>query len=138
VWGGWGGLSGPEIELSPAITSRSYRIYRGPLDAITGLVFDVEGPMSVGVLVSYGDSDEDQDGMVQSEERELGFYSPSLWWPDDRAWFVHTDVDARSTYIGGSEALIDALLSDPQLEVLPATLDHPFDGLYQGMPRLVE
>jgi hypothetical protein len=41
---------------------------------------------------------------------------PGLWWPKDRAWFVGSDVDLLSTYVGGSEACIAALVSDPDLE----------------------
>jgi hypothetical protein len=41
-----------------------------------------------------------------------------LWWPDDRAWFVGSDVDLRTTYVGGSEACISALLQTEALEVL--------------------
>jgi hypothetical protein len=53
--------------------------------------------------------------------------SPTLWWPDDRAWFVATDIDYPWTYIGGSTELIDEPLADDRLEVLPARLtDKPF------------
>jgi hypothetical protein len=34
---------------------------------------------------------------------------PDLWWPDDRRWFVATDVDFWSLYIGGSRDLITEL-----------------------------
>jgi hypothetical protein len=53
--------------------------------------------------------------------------SPNLWWPEDRAWFVATEIDYAWTYIGGSTELIDELLADDRLEVLPARLtDKPF------------
>ena len=51
--------------------------------------------------------------------------SPNLWWPEDRQWFVATDIDLDSTYVGGSEALIEALSNDPRFEVLPASRDNP-------------
>lgn len=41
---------------------------------------------------------------------------PSLIWPADRAWFVASDVDLDSTYIGGSSVLIDAVLANERLE----------------------
>lgn len=47
------------------------------------------------------------------------FQSPNLWWPEDRAWFVATEIDGYSTYIGGEQACIDALVAHPHLEVLP-------------------
>jgi hypothetical protein len=45
----------------------------------------------------------------------------SLWWPDDHAWCVATDIDLDSTYIGGSESCIEELLSNPALEAAPVT-----------------
>jgi hypothetical protein len=44
----------------------------------------------------------------------------NLWWPDDHAWVVATDVYATSTLIGGSAACIAAVLADDQIEALPA------------------
>jgi hypothetical protein len=48
---------------------------------------------------------------------------PSLWWPDDRAWCVATEIDLMSTYVGGSADAIQALLSNEQIEALPVCAD---------------
>jgi hypothetical protein len=61
------------------------------------------------------------EGSVADAERfEFGegawFQSPTLWWPADRAWFVHTEIDALSTYMGGSRALVDSLVGEQLLE----------------------
>jgi len=40
------------------------------------------------------------------------FDSPALWWPDDRAWFVHTEIDGTSTYVGGARAMIERLVGE--------------------------
>ena len=53
--------------------------------------------------------------------------SASLWWPDDRAWCVATDIDLMSTYVGGSAQCIDAVLSDQRLEAFPVTVDQTVD-----------
>lgn len=37
------------------------------------------------------------------------FRNPDLFWPDDRTWFVATDVDFWSVYVGGDDALITEL-----------------------------
>ena len=37
--------------------------------------------------------------------------SANLWWPDDRAWFVATDIDLMTTYVGGSAAAIADVLA---------------------------
>ena len=48
---------------------------------------------------------------------------PTVLWPTDRAWFVASDPDLDSTYVGGSNALIDSLMSHPELEAWRATAD---------------
>jgi hypothetical protein len=50
---------------------------------------------------------------------------PSLLWPADRAWFVASDTDLDSTYLGGSAALIEALLAHSELEVWPVAPEDP-------------
>jgi hypothetical protein len=49
--------------------------------------------------------------------------SPTLWWPGDRAWLVHTEIDATSTYLGGSNALVDQLVGEQILESFEVTED---------------
>lgn len=48
---------------------------------------------------------------------------PNLWWPDDRAWCVASEIDFGYTYVGGSRALIKEVIANPELEALPAELD---------------
>lgn len=51
-------------------------------------------------------------------------HSPNLWWPDDRAWCVATEIDLAWTYVGGPAALIGDVLATPHLEAQPASPDH--------------
>ena len=53
--------------------------------------------------------------------------SPSMWWPADRSWFVATEVDGYSSYAGGSQAAIAAVLASPVLEALAVTAHTPMD-----------
>lgn len=53
--------------------------------------------------------------------------SPSMWWPADRAWFVATEIDGFSSYVGGSAAAIDAVLESPDLEAIPVTAQTAMD-----------
>jgi hypothetical protein len=71
----------------------------------------LEGPL--GAVGEIGERSNWQ-GRVQFEP-----HSPNLWWPDDGAWCVATDIDLDSTYVGGSIALIDDLLDDAVFEALP-------------------
>lgn len=45
--------------------------------------------------------------------------SPSMMWPEDRAWVLVTEIDFNSTIIAGSRQLVDAICADPLLEALP-------------------
>lgn len=49
--------------------------------------------------------------VTQLEEpgRPEQWHRPDLFWPDDRQWFVATDVDFWSLYIGGDEDFISEL-----------------------------
>ena len=48
--------------------------------------------------------------------------SPSMWWPDDRSWFVSTEIDFTYTYVGGTRECIDAILAHPDIEALRAKI----------------
>jgi hypothetical protein len=56
-------------------------------------------------------------------ESELWDRSASLWWPEDHAWCVATDVDLMTTYVGGSDACVEALIADQELEALRVGVD---------------
>jgi hypothetical protein len=51
--------------------------------------------------------------------------SANLWWPEDRAWFVATDIDLMSTYVGGSAACVADLLAAEGLETAAVPADQP-------------
>jgi hypothetical protein len=80
------------------LPTRNYFLFEGPLTAVGEL----------GAFVTW------DPGGERSFERQ----TPSLWWPDDRAWCVGNEIDSSFTCIGGSRALIDELLARPDLEVL--------------------
>jgi hypothetical protein len=110
LWFGWGDLDVGDdesllVDVSPDVTSsgRRFVLYRGPLRSMTRLRF-------------FGGS----------------FRPPSFWWPEDRAWFVSTEIDAWSTYIGGPASLIGALMAADGFEVLPTDPADPFDGTHPG------
>ena len=49
--------------------------------------------------------------------------SVNLWWPEDRAWCVGTDIDLMTTYVGGSVDCIQTLLAETSLEALAVSVD---------------
>ncbi len=59
--------------------------------------------------------------------------SPNIWWPDDRAWCVATEVDLDTTYIGCAAGCRDQLVARPELEALPID---PSNGITFDSDRL--
>ncbi len=103
VWHGFGGLSileGYDERHHPTVRTpaREYLLLSGSLDALD--LFEGNHYL---------------DG-------------PNIWWPNDRAWCVASEIDLDSTYVGGSRECVEQLLHDDALEVLPATLEDRVDG----------
>jgi hypothetical protein len=79
------------------VPQREYLLFRGPLEIV------LDGPWT------------------------RWHQTPNLWWPQDRTWFVATEIDFDSTLVGGSRSLIDAVLARADLEALEITLDTRLD-----------
>jgi hypothetical protein len=95
VWEGWGDLPA-ELEALPkaeAPLSRRYVLFSGPLVAIRSL--------------RWG----------------LRFQSPSLWWPDDQAWCVSTEIDDCSTFVASSDRCIDTVVAESALESMRTSVE---------------
>lgn len=116
LWQGYGILEGRnrwvlfgnewERHVKKAVTrlpkrGEPYLVFSGPLDS---------------VMAFYG----------YVGERHCGI-PPNLWWPEDRAWCVASDIDTHDTIVGGSLACIDAVLGNPDLESLPTVLTDIMD-----------
>lgn len=102
LWEGYGNI---DTRLYKArsrvrVPGRDYLLFRGPVDAVMSFLI---------------------------RENHLWGDSPNIWWPEDRAWCVATDIDLFDTYVGGSRECIEAVLNNPDLEVLPTTLDARVD-----------
>jgi hypothetical protein len=94
-FGLWDGFGhSPATDLTLALPSREYWLLRGPIDL---------------AAANLGDEPAEQ--------------SANLWWPADGAWFVATDIDLRTTYVGGSAACIADLLAADGLEAAQVPAD---------------
>ncbi|MCW2916674.1 MAG: hypothetical protein JWN52_4742 [Actinomycetia bacterium] len=89
-------LDGPRVHLP----GRDYFLLEGPLDAA----------LELGHLIG---------------EDFFDPQTPNLFWPDDHAWCVATEIDLDSTYVGGPAALVADLLADPRLEAWQVDLADP-------------
>lgn len=43
---------------------------------------------------------------------------PQWWWPDDRRWFVATEIDFPWTYLAGPAALVGEVVASPAFEAV--------------------
>ena len=50
--------------------------------------------------------------------------APTVWWPQDRSWYVFSDVDFAWSYVAGSTALIEAIEESTELEAFRSAYDH--------------
>ena len=64
--------------------------------------------------------------------------SPNLWWPQDHAWCVATELDLQWTYVGGPSAMIEQLLSDDRIEALPADPDDPTSRIEGWLQEIID
>ena len=101
----WEGYAGLDVRLDRGATKlesphldRAYYIFRGPLD-----------------------------GVMSFHEWWYFNQSPNIWWPEDRAWCVATEIDDQDTFVGGSAACIERVLAHPKLEALPIAIDARVD-----------
>lgn len=106
VWEGYGWIDDSEWPDAQALVldERSFLVRRSPLGSALEMHSRLPG------------------GPAHAER-------PTLLWSADRAWFVASDPDLDSTYVGGSEALIAALSGSPDLETWEVG---PDDGVSIG------
>jgi hypothetical protein len=72
-------------------------------------------------------------GAVSAMVRMTEPGSPELWmrpdlaWPQDRSWFVATDVDFWSLYVGGDDGFVEDLVDSVSTPSEPVDLDSPLE-----------
>ncbi|HEX6521169.1 MAG TPA: hypothetical protein VF070_14355 [Streptosporangiaceae bacterium] len=127
VWDGYAPLSGPQAQVT-FVAVRDGEIGHKPEDPV---ILPPEFPPSVvsGPRVNLpARTYLLLEGPLEASA-ELGMtmfpQSPNLFWPDDHAWCVATEIDLDSTYLGGSSALVRDVLADERLEALRVSVDDP-------------
>jgi hypothetical protein len=75
------------------------------------------------------------DVLTTFSEVDWIYRSPNLWWPDDRAWCVATEIDFTWSYVGGSSACIEQILGDSDLEAIPT---NPEEGNFMQTKEWVK
>lgn len=116
LWEGYGWIQGSPAGLAVRLPNRDYILLEGPLESA------MEIGWRSGELLATGCTG------VEFDPSDFHPQPPNLIWPEDRAWFVASEIDLDSTYVGGSADLIEALLADDRLEALPADRGQPIDA----------
>jgi hypothetical protein len=102
----WAGYGMPELERSRArsgaplvgLKDRDCILFHGPVSAATAFRSESRWPQS-----------------------------PTLWWPNDRAWCVASELDIYSTYVAAAPDALRALVDHPALEVLECSAEQHID-----------
>ena len=99
VWTGLGGRSekGAPVTVTIDTGHREWALYRAPLSMI-------DTPLYAG------------SGRSPRQ-------TANLIWCEDPGWWIHTEIDLNTTYIGGDEQLIQAVLESAALEAWPVSAD---------------
>lgn len=105
-WSGSGPTAGRwPLDHAFTLWSGPHWLFSGSLDEVVGLSMEI-----------------DRGGSHGPERRMLRqagtVHTPSIWWPQDRAWLVHSLFDYDSTILGGTHSLIQAIVDDPSMEAL--------------------
>lgn len=111
-WAGFGLTAGRwSLDLTfRTLPCGPYWLFGGALSDVVGLSLDF----------ANGGSDEPWHYTF----RQMGLvHSPTIWWPQDHAWLVHSSFDYDSTIVGGEPSLIQALVDDPEIEALQVDRD---------------
>jgi hypothetical protein len=99
----------PTVRNGPRVClpGRDYLLYTGPVEAVVA-----PGQLSLG-------------------------QTANLWWPQDRAWCVASEIDLAWTYVGGTKELVDALVSHPDIEAFAVDPEGPVSRVEPFISRWV-
>ncbi|NLU69342.1 hypothetical protein [Streptomyces sp. HNM0574] len=141
VWDGHGILAVDEGDTAKfTVPHRDMFLLAGPLDAVHSRTLEgtpTAADAARGSFAFYttGDDGDEPSSTLPDPAQLLAAHepfwqSPNLWWPEDRAWSVATDIDFTWTYVGGTRACVDAVLAAEGLEAYEAEPGHAvtFDG----------
>lgn len=123
IWEGWGGLSGPWIKAFAEDTERpEFKKRQEDTERVNAALADLAEFVEVAPRFEHPDRRYLLAKAPCSSVSDLDFppldVTPNLVWPEDRAWFVGSEIDFDSTLVAGSEEAVNALLSQDRLEVV--------------------
>jgi hypothetical protein len=109
IWEGFGGLDDLGVSARVRLPGRNYVLARGPIE------------WAIDSFLPLRDQ------------------SANLWWPEDRAWVVTSEIDLAWTYVAATAAVVDALVADARIEAMEALITDRFtfdaDVVNQALDR---
>lgn len=113
LWDGWGWPDDAGFSLASglqrALSRDARHLVRVPHDR-SYLLFT--GPLPAALRIGW-----------PSVSDSLRAQSPNLFWPNDRAWCVASEIDFDSTLVGGTTELVEAVLGNPAFDAWPVGPD---------------
>ena len=70
-------------------------------------------------MIVFSGSIDLADTQFGASQQFPGGMSAHLWWPDDHAWCVATDIDLMTTYLGASSECVDTVLTAGETRSAP-------------------
>ena len=134
VWEGFGCLP-RSVHDAPAfeIPGRKFHLFEASIEKIeeTFCTNDADEATGMGVLVLANSSKKLSPAEIADAIKDMSpfpahYQSANLWWSEDRAWCVATEIDFETTYVAGSEGAVDAIL---ECDALEACWVEPMDGI---------
>ena len=133
LWEGRGSLHGPSASVY------AYKMGSGPPPLVPGPApeewqLDLSGPrfpMPARNEFYLFEGEVHAALRIGRWENERWFFAipPQFIWPADHAWCVATEIDYDSTFIGGTQALVEELCASTEIEVLQIAPDAPAQDL---------
>jgi hypothetical protein len=107
IWNGWGWLHVSAGAIAPVGPER-----QGWRDQLVEVEqFAASAPLVGDQYREYHLFSGPIGAVVDSSLPAMPYQSPSLWWPDDKAWIVASEIDLSWTYVGGPPEVIDRLIA---------------------------
>jgi hypothetical protein len=102
-------------ELLPLLElpwDRKHIVLSGPLSAVNQILYDWSNSLQFTFTLQGSEGLPPKQDPMELLQRE----APNLIWPEDRSWFVASEVDFDSTLVGGTAALVDGIRECATLE----------------------
>lgn len=121
IWEGFGCLS-KTIHQAPSfeIPARKFYLFSGDISFIENTFCSSVSKENLFIVSENALSSSERKKVLEGFDPSMFppiHQSANLWWPDDRAWCVATEIDFNSTFVAGPRQMVKELISTQDLEV---------------------